>query len=89
MNIVLWLIMGFIAGLIARAVVPGDDSMGIVGTIVLGLAGSLVGGFIANALVRGHQGFSTAGLIGSILGAVVVLLVYRAVSHRGHRTLTH
>ena len=48
MGILIWLIVGLIAGLIARAVVPGSDSMGLLGTLVLGLIGSLVGGFLGD-----------------------------------------
>ena len=84
MNVIAWLIMGLIAGALARLLVPGRDSMGWLGTMVLGLVGSLVGGFIGNALVKGDQDFSTAGLLGSIVGAVVVLLIWRA-SHSGRR----
>ena len=83
---ILWmLLLGLIAGAVARAVVPGDDPMGIGGTILLGIVGSFVGGFLANALfVEGDQeSFGPAGIIGSILGAILVLLVYRMVSRRG------
>ena len=89
MHIILWLVMGFIAGLIARALVPGDDHMGLIGTTVLGLVGSLVGGFLGNMLVHGRRGFTAAGLIGSIIGAIVVLVIVHLVGHRGHRPLTH
>jgi uncharacterized membrane protein YeaQ/YmgE (transglycosylase-associated protein family) len=81
------IIVGLIAGFVARALVPGPDPMGVVGTIVLGIVGSFIGGFLWNALfVKGDQdGFSPAGIIGSIIGAVIALLVYRAVvGRRGH-----
>jgi uncharacterized membrane protein YeaQ/YmgE (transglycosylase-associated protein family) len=80
-------IFGLIAGWIARALVPGDDSMGIGATMLLGIAGSFVGGFLFNALfVEGDQdGFQPVGLIGSILGAVVVLLLVRWLSRAGGR----
>jgi uncharacterized membrane protein YeaQ/YmgE (transglycosylase-associated protein family) len=77
---ILWmLVLGLIAGAVARAVVPGDDPMGIGGTILLGIVGSFVGGFLANALFEpgDQEGFGPAGIIGSILGAIVVLLIYR------------
>lgn len=83
MNIVWWLIIGLVAGLLARALVPGDDNMGIVGTIVLGIVGSLVGGFLGNLFVKGDATLSPAGLIGSIIGAIVALLVWRSVGSRG------
>jgi uncharacterized membrane protein YeaQ/YmgE (transglycosylase-associated protein family) len=88
---ILWaLIIGLIAGALARLVVPGDDSMGIVGTIVLGLVGSFVGGFLG-WLIFGRDAaegaFQASGLIGSFIGAIIALLVWRAVSHE--RPLTH
>jgi uncharacterized membrane protein YeaQ/YmgE (transglycosylase-associated protein family) len=81
MNIIWWLIVGLIAGAIARLLVPGRDPMGLLGTLVLGLVGSLIGGFLGD-LFSGSEGFSPAGLIGSIIGAVIALLVYRAVTGR-------
>ena len=80
------LAMGLIAGFIARALVPGRDSMSIGATILLGIVGSFIGGFIGYALTRedGDEGaFQASGIIGSIVGAVIALLVYRAVSGRG------
>ena len=77
---IIWmLVLGLIAGAVARLVVPGDDPMGIGGTILLGIIGSFVGGFLANALFTpgDQEGFGPAGIIGSILGAVLVLLIYR------------
>ena len=79
------IIVGLIAGFIARALVPGDDSMSIAATIVLGIIGSFVGGFLADALLRDDSedlGFGPAGIIGSIIGAIVVRLVYNAVTDR-------
>ena len=86
--IITLIIVGAIAGFIARAVVPGRDPMGVVGTIVLGIVGSFVGGFLGYLLF--HKDASAgalqpSGIIGSILGAIVALLVYRAVSRRGSR----
>jgi uncharacterized membrane protein YeaQ/YmgE (transglycosylase-associated protein family) len=85
MFIVWLLIIGLIAGALARLLVPGRDPMGFVGTIVLGVVGSLVGGFLGNLLFK-HNGdrfdLTFAGLLGSIIGAIIVLLVWRAVSKR-------
>src|SRR3954454_21441268 len=86
--IIMLIIVGAIAGFIARAVVPGRDPMGVVGTIVLGIVGSFVGGFLGYLLFHkdAAQGaLQPSGIIGSILGAIVALLIYRAVSHRGAR----
>jgi uncharacterized membrane protein YeaQ/YmgE (transglycosylase-associated protein family) len=82
MDIIVWLIVGLIAGALARLLVPGRDPMGLLGTIVLGLVGSLIGGFVGDLFTSGNRDFSPAGLIGSILGAVAALLIYRAVTHR-------
>lgn len=73
-------------GAIARFLLPGPDPMGCIGTAVLGIAGSLVGGLLAD-LVLGHPGhpalFRPAGLVGSVLGAMILLLILRAL--RGGR----
>lgn len=82
---ILWLIVvGAIVGVIARFLVPGRDPMGIVATIVLGIVGSFLGRFLASFLADGEFVLRTAGWIGSILGAIVALLIYRAV--QGRRT---
>jgi uncharacterized membrane protein YeaQ/YmgE (transglycosylase-associated protein family) len=79
MGIVWWLIVGLIAGLLARALVPGRDRLGFMGTLLLGVAGSLVGGFLGQLFEddRTFADFSPAGLIGSIIGAIIALLIYR------------
>jgi uncharacterized membrane protein YeaQ/YmgE (transglycosylase-associated protein family) len=87
--IVLLIIVGLIAGLVARLLVPGRDPMGILGTIVLGIVGSFVGGFIWD-LFEYHRfapsQFHPVGIIGSILGAIVVLLILRVTGmERGRR----
>ncbi len=83
--LVAMVLVGLLAGAIARLVVPGRDPMSIPATILLGLVGSFVGGFLADALFRSDaedRGFGPAGLFGSIVGAVIVLLVYRWVQTR-------
>lgn len=78
-------IVGFLAGLLARAIVPGDDAMGILGTIFLGLVGSVVGGFLVAVLFRpeGNDDLSApVGLLGSTIGAIVVLMLYRMANGR-------
>jgi uncharacterized membrane protein YeaQ/YmgE (transglycosylase-associated protein family) len=74
MGILLFIAFGFVIGLLARAIMPGDQKMGWVMTIVLGIAGSFLGGFLAS-LVTDHRvlDFHTAGVIGSIIGALVLL----------------
>ena len=80
----LWsLIVGFIVGLIARAVVPGAQHMGLILTTVLGIVGSLVGGFIGGLVSRPKEGskFHPAGFFLSIIGAVVVLFLFNMLRH--------
>jgi uncharacterized membrane protein YeaQ/YmgE (transglycosylase-associated protein family) len=83
------IVVGLIAGALARLLVPGRDPMGIGATIILGIVGSFVGGFLADALFRNDNedlGLHPVGIIGSVLGAIIVLLIYRAVqSRRGVR----
>lgn len=74
MSIIGWLVLGLVAGALARLLVPGRDPMGLLGTMLLGLAGSLVGGFLADLLF----GDEAIGLLGSVVGAVLVLLAYNA-----------
>jgi uncharacterized membrane protein YeaQ/YmgE (transglycosylase-associated protein family) len=81
-------IVGLIAGFIARALVPGPDPMGIGATMVLGIIGSFVGGFLGWLLFGkdfDEGALQPSGIIGSIVGAVIALLVYRAVERPRHR----
>jgi uncharacterized membrane protein YeaQ/YmgE (transglycosylase-associated protein family) len=85
--IILMLLLGLVAGFVARALVPGRDPMGVGGTILLGIIGSFVGGFLGYLLFHkdGSQGaFQPSGLIGSIVGAVLALLVWRRIGHKDH-----
>ena len=78
--IVILIIVGLIAGLIARLLVPGRDPIGILGTILLGIAGSFVGGFLQRLLFHHSlevRHFHADGIIGSIIGAIVLLLILR------------
>ena len=84
MGIISMIVVGLIAGLIARAIMPGADPMGWIGTILLGIVGSFVGGFLAGTLLgRGTgSGLEPTGIVGSIIGALVVLALYRVVKRR-------
>lgn len=87
--IIVLLVIGLIAGAVARLLVPGRDPIGFFGTILLGVVGSFVGGFIWN-LIEYHRiapnKFHTVGIIGSILGAILVLIIVRLTGgERGHR----
>ena len=78
--IIILILIGLLAGAVARLVVPGRDPMGVLGTILLGIVGSFVGGFIWN-LIQYHRlaphKFHLAGILGSILGAILVLVILR------------
>jgi uncharacterized membrane protein YeaQ/YmgE (transglycosylase-associated protein family) len=87
-GIVLALVIGLVAGLIARAVVPGKQDLGIVATIVLGLIGSVVGNLLAGLLLRGNLEFDLGGWWASILGAILVRGVYVSVAGRGRRSVS-
>jgi uncharacterized membrane protein YeaQ/YmgE (transglycosylase-associated protein family) len=79
-------VIGLIAGFLARLLVPGRDPMSVGATMALGIIGSLVGGFLGWALFGSDLGdgaFQASGLFGSIVGAVLVLLAYRAFNRRG------
>jgi uncharacterized membrane protein YeaQ/YmgE (transglycosylase-associated protein family) len=76
MNIIWMVLVGLIAGALAKLIMPGRDPGGIIVTIVLGIAGSLVGGF----LFGGNDG--RVGIIGSIVGALILLFLYRLVIGR-------
>ncbi len=76
MSILLFIVFGVAAGLIARAIMPGKQGMGMVMTGLLGIAGSFVGGFVGSMLTGSSVlDFNTSGLIGSVLGALAVLAI--------------
>ncbi len=83
-GIIVFLVVGLIAGLLARALVPGKDSMGILATLLLGIVGSFVGGAIW-ALFSDDKilDFQAGGLILSVIGAIIALLVYNRFVARG------
>ena len=83
MGIVWMIVVGLVAGLIARAIMPGRDPMGWIATIVLGIVGSFVGGFLASTLQgRGVGNMEPSGIVWSIIGALIVLGIYRMVKRR-------
>jgi uncharacterized membrane protein YeaQ/YmgE (transglycosylase-associated protein family) len=85
MDILLMIIFGLVVGVIAKLLMPGRDPGGMIVTIILGVLGSLLGGFLFNAMGIG-SGERYAGFIGSIIGALILLFVYRLIA--GRRTLT-
>ncbi len=79
---VIWhIITGFVVGLIARAVLPGADRMGLIATTLLGIIGSVIGGLIGMGIKKPEPGqkFHPAGFFLSIVGAIVVLLLWRLI----------
>jgi uncharacterized membrane protein YeaQ/YmgE (transglycosylase-associated protein family) len=83
------LVIGIVAGYLARFLVPGKDPMGFLGTVVLGIIGSFVGGFLGYVLFDkdiGEGALQVAGVIGSIIGAIIALLVWRALGGRERRS---
>lgn len=81
-----WIVFGLIAGFLARAIVPGKDDIGLLMTIVVGVVGSVVGGFVFGLFTVGLRGFQPAGWIGSVIGAIIVLVIYNAVTGRKRRS---
>jgi uncharacterized membrane protein YeaQ/YmgE (transglycosylase-associated protein family) len=84
MGIISWIVFGLIAGLIAKFLMPGRDPGGFIITILLGIAGAVVGGFIANALGIGDgtTTFSWHSLLIAVIGALVLLIGYRMIKSR-------
>lgn len=79
MGIIGWILLGLFAGAIAKLILPGDDPGGIIVTTLIGIAGALVGGFIASALGIGELGefFDIGTWLIAIAGALLLLIVYR------------
>jgi len=87
-NLIAAIVIGFIAGFIGRALLPGDDSMGIIATIVVGIVGALVGWVLFTYVlgIGDDDKFDLGGIIGAIVGTMLVLLALRAVRGRGTHT---
>ena len=81
MGIISWIIFGLIAGAVAKMILPGKDPGGFIMTIVIGIVGALVGGFIANILgfAAVEPGFNLTSFIFAVVGSIVLLLIYRMV----------
>jgi uncharacterized membrane protein YeaQ/YmgE (transglycosylase-associated protein family) len=91
MGIIGWIILGLLAGLIAKAVLPGDDPGGIIVTTIIGILGALGGGFIAQAIGFGDpidEFFDWSTWLAAIIGAIVLLLIWRAVTGQRRTRLT-
>ena len=83
MSILIWLVFGLVVGVISKLLVPGRDPGGAIVTILIGVVGSFIGGGISYLLFGAQQPYQPAGWIMSILGAIVLLLIYRKLASRG------
>ena len=84
-SLIVWLVIGFIAGYLAKLIMPGPDGGGVIMTTILGIVGAVVGGFIGRALFNtgaADNEFSLVGLIFAVIGAIVVLAIYRLATGR-------
>jgi uncharacterized membrane protein YeaQ/YmgE (transglycosylase-associated protein family) len=81
MGILGWILFGLVVGLVAKLIMPGRDPGGIIITILLGIVGALIGGFLGQALHLYGPG-EPAGFVGATLGAILVLWVYRIATRR-------
>jgi uncharacterized membrane protein YeaQ/YmgE (transglycosylase-associated protein family) len=84
-GIIAFIILGLLAGIIAKAILPGDDPGGIIVTALIGIAGAVIGGFVAAALFDAHpldEFFDISTWLTAIIGAIVLLLIYRLVVGR-------
>lgn len=83
MGIVSWIVVGLIAGVLAKILMPGDDPGGFIVTTLIGMAGALVGGFVVSVLGGvGATGFNIWSILVATLGAVILLAVYKAIAGR-------
>ena len=85
MGIVAWILVGLIAGVLAKIAMPGPDPGGIIITIVIGIVGAFLGGFILNALLGGPgvSGFNLSSILVATLGSIILLAIYRLVTRQG------
>jgi uncharacterized membrane protein YeaQ/YmgE (transglycosylase-associated protein family) len=83
-NIIAAIVIGIIAGYLGRLLLPGRDPMGFVGTVVAGILGALVGYFLFTSLlgIGDNDKFDLGGIVGSIIGTMIVLLIWRAIAGR-------
>jgi uncharacterized membrane protein YeaQ/YmgE (transglycosylase-associated protein family) len=90
MGIIAWILLGLIAGAIAKAILPGNDPGGIIVTTIIGILGAIIGGFLATALFGAHpldHFFDLSTWLTAIIGAIVLLLIWRMVTGRRGRAL--
>lgn len=83
MDMLLWIVFGLVVGLVAKLIMPGRDPGGIIITVVLGIVGALLGGWIGRVMGLYREG-EAAGFLMAVVGAVIVLALYRLILP--HRT---
>jgi len=91
MNILAWIVLGLIAGAIAKAIYPGHQGGGLLGTLILGIIGAFVGGSLYSLLTTGSlsltaAGLSIGGIVVAIIGAIIALFIYYAVTRNSSTT---
>ena len=83
MGIITWIIVGLIAGMLGKLIMPGDDPGGIIVTILIGVAGAFVGGFVFSLFGgSGVTGFNIGSIVVATIGAIILLAIYRMVASR-------
>ena len=85
MGILGWILLGLLAGIIAKALMPGGDDLGVILTTLLGIAGALLGGFIALALGLGDpidEFFDISTWLAAVIGALIILFAWNAITDR-------
>ena len=90
MGIIGWIVLGLLAGVIAKAILPGDDPGGIIVTIIIGIVGAILGGFLAQVLFGNNtvdDFFDISTWLTAIIGAILLLVIYRMVAGRRRRAL--
>ena len=88
MGILGWIVLGLLAGAIAKAILPGDDPGGIIVTMIIGIVGALLGGLLAQVFFDTatlDEFFDISTWLTAIIGAIMLLLIYRMVAGRGRR----
>lgn len=85
-NLIIWLVIGFVAGYLAKLIMPGPDGGGVILTTILGIVGAMVGGFLGKLLLgsdtNANESFSLMSFIMAVVGAIVVLAIYRLATGR-------
>ena len=91
MGIIAWIVLGLLAGVIAKAILPGDDPGGFIITAIIGVAGALLGGFLAKVLFDARpldNFFDLSTWLTAIVGSIILLVIYRLVTGNNRRLVT-